>query len=119
MALSFTTFLVGLAIAALIHFAWTFLTNLFFHPCAEFPGPIAASTGWYKCWQEVFRGRNWIDILRELHAKHGEIIRVGANEVRYFSTRKTFKFSLPDHHIATLLQSRSFQPDLQPLQPLG
>lgn len=80
MAVSITLLLSGLVAAAVTQLAWTFLTNVFRHPLAQFPGPLLASTGWYKTWQEVFRGRNWIDVLRELHAQYGEVVRVGPNE---------------------------------------
>jgi hypothetical protein len=46
--------------------------NTFFHLLAAFPGPYAAAlTAWYKTYQEVFLGRSWIDVLHELHKKHG------------------------------------------------
>ena len=32
---------------------------------------VAALTTWYKTYQEVFRGRSWIDVLQELHGKYG------------------------------------------------
>ncbi|SMR47245.1 unnamed protein product [Zymoseptoria tritici ST99CH_3D1] len=83
MAVSITLLLSGLVAAAVTQLAWTFLTNVFRHPLAQFPGPLLASTGWYKTWQEVFRGRNWIDVLRELHAQYGEVVRVGPNELQF------------------------------------
>jgi cytochrome P450 len=89
MASSAATLICGLLVAASIHFTGNFLKNAFFHPLKRFPGPIAASTGWFKTWQEVFRGRNWIDVLQELHTQHGEVIRVGPNEL-HFSNPEAF-----------------------------
>jgi hypothetical protein len=46
--------------------------NLFYHPIAVFPGPKAAAiTAWYKTYQEVFLGRSWAVVLRELHGEYG------------------------------------------------
>lgn len=76
-----------LNIAAAVLVAWlttklySILYNLFVSPLASFPGPKAVSTGWYKAYQELYLGRNWIDVLRELHALYGDIVRVGPNEV--------------------------------------
>ncbi|KAH8595382.1 putative P450 monooxygenase [Bisporella sp. PMI_857] len=60
--------------------------NLFYHPLAAFPGPRgAAITAWYKTYQEVLLGRSWINVLSELHGKHGKVVRVGPNELHFSS----------------------------------
>lgn len=63
--------------------------NVFYHPLTCIPGPkIAAFTAWYKTYQEVYLGRSWIDVLRELHETYGKIVRVGPNEVLLWSIRR-------------------------------
>lgn len=50
------------------------VTNSYKGPLAEFPGPrIAALTGWYKAWIEVYQKKSWTTHLRELHKVYGEI----------------------------------------------
>ena len=62
----------GLLSAWLLQKLFTGLFNVFYHPLAAFPGPrVAALTAWYKTYQEVFLQRSWIDVLQELHGKHG------------------------------------------------
>ncbi|KAI7410308.1 hypothetical protein KC332_g6482, partial [Hortaea werneckii] len=37
----------------------------------------------YKGWQEVFRQRNWIDVLHSLHEQYGDVVRVGPNDLHF------------------------------------
>lgn len=47
--------------------------RLYFHPLAKFPGPkIAALTGWYECYHDLFRHGMFIWKLRELHDQYGK-----------------------------------------------
>ncbi|KAI6839259.1 hypothetical protein KC332_g5829 [Hortaea werneckii] len=58
--------------------------NILYHPLLRFPGPKwAAASRFYKCWQEVFRQRNWIDVVHSLHEQYGDVIRVGPNELHF------------------------------------
>ncbi|RDL31138.1 Uncharacterized protein BP5553_09927 [Venustampulla echinocandica] len=75
---------IGLLSAWLLQKIFSGIYNVFYHPVAGFPGPRAAAiTAWYKTYQEVFRGRSWIDVLQELHKKYGKIVRVGPNELHF------------------------------------
>ncbi|PPJ57248.1 hypothetical protein CBER1_02809 [Cercospora berteroae] len=75
----------GLLTAWIISHLYKIFHNYFFHPLSRFPGPIAVSTGWYKAYQEIYLARNWFDVLKELHATYGEIIRIGPNELHFCS----------------------------------
>lgn len=58
--------------------------NLLHHPLRHFPGPKWATASRFdKCWQEVFRQRNWIDVLHSLHEQYGDVIRVGPNDLHF------------------------------------
>lgn len=47
--------------------------RLYFHPLAKFPGPkIAALTGWYECYHDLFRHGMLIWKLQELHDIYGQ-----------------------------------------------
>lgn len=76
--------LIAWLVTRLLH---TIIYNHFFHPLKNFPGPnkAAVSTGWYKTYQELILGRNWIDVLRELHTQYGDVVRVGPNELHFSS----------------------------------
>ena len=82
MAGTITTLMSGLVVAFLAQKVWTTFYNFYLHPLAKFPGPPDVAAGWYMCWQEVFKGRNRSEVLKELHGKYGDVVRVGPNEVR-------------------------------------
>ncbi|KZV68238.1 cytochrome P450 [Peniophora sp. CONT] len=64
----------------LISMAW----NLTFHPLSCFPGPkIAAATGWYATYYEVFKDGSLVDRLFELHKKYGPVVRFGPNRLHF------------------------------------
>ncbi|USW53498.1 Putative cytochrome P450 [Septoria linicola] len=75
----------ALLIAWLTTKLYSIVYNLFFSPLASFPGPKTVSTGRFKAYQELYLGRNWIDVLRELHAVYGDVVRVGPNELHFSS----------------------------------
>ncbi|KXT05426.1 hypothetical protein AC578_11069 [Pseudocercospora eumusae] len=79
----------GLFLASTCYKLWTAFYNTFLHPLANFPGPKSLATGWYKTVEEVFNGRNWTDVFKELHSQYGEIVRVGPNEL-HFSNPNAF-----------------------------
>ncbi|KAF2168238.1 hypothetical protein M409DRAFT_65711 [Zasmidium cellare ATCC 36951] len=66
-----------------LHKLWTFFYNAFLHPVAKFPGPPYVWTDWYQCYNDVYLSRNWTDVLKELHEKYGDVVRVGANELHF------------------------------------
>lgn len=61
--------------------------NAFFHPLAKHPGPWLARVS--DAWKAgaVKRG-TYTDELAELHRKHGDIVRIGPNEVSTLSRRR-------------------------------
>lgn len=80
MAVTIARAIGGLFLASICYKVWTIFYNAFLHPLAKFPGPKTVATGWYKTVEEVSKGRNWTDCLKELHSKYGDIVRVGPNE---------------------------------------
>jgi hypothetical protein len=46
--------------------------RLYFHPLAKFPGPkIAALTGWYEAYHDMYRRGMFIWKVQEMHEKYG------------------------------------------------
>jgi len=46
--------------------------RLLFHPLSSFPGPkLAAVTSLYQVYYDVYRGGQFLDKLKELHAIYG------------------------------------------------
>ncbi|EME86170.1 uncharacterized protein MYCFIDRAFT_121281, partial [Pseudocercospora fijiensis CIRAD86] len=50
--------------------------NAFLHPLTRFPGPKSVATEWYKTVEEVFKGRNWTDVLKELHGQDEALLTI-------------------------------------------
>ncbi|KAJ3533596.1 hypothetical protein NMY22_g7271 [Coprinellus aureogranulatus] len=66
------------------------LSRLYFHPLSHFPGPaLAAATGWYWTYYDMFRGGMMIEQLELLHKRYGPVIRIGPNTL-HFSDPKAF-----------------------------
>ncbi|OAG05802.1 cytochrome P450 monooxygenase-like protein [Paraphaeosphaeria sporulosa] len=60
------------------------LYNVYFHPLAAFPGPpVARTTIYWKAYVECILKRSFCDVLRELHAQYGDVVRVGPNELHF------------------------------------
>ncbi|OIW26308.1 putative P450 monooxygenase [Coniochaeta ligniaria NRRL 30616] len=58
--------------------------NVLAHPLKAFPGPLAAGAStWWKTYIEVFKQKSMTDVLVELHAKYGDVVRVGPNELHF------------------------------------
>ena len=62
-------------LATIIAYAvYTIIYNIYFHPLANFPGPLLASTTIYwKAFVECIAGRSFCHELVHLHARYGEI----------------------------------------------
>ena len=90
MFFSIVIIVVAISVAWVIREVSLALWNTHSHPLRDFPDPqIAAGTTWYKTWQEVFLGRSWVDVLQELHEQHGEVVRVGPNEVVHSTVKRS------------------------------
>ncbi|TVY82000.1 Cytochrome P450 monooxygenase yanH [Lachnellula suecica] len=60
------------------------LYNVTLHPLANFPGPFwAGLTPWWKTYEEFWIGTSMLHRYRELHAKHGPVIRISPNELSF------------------------------------
>lgn len=58
--------------------------NVYLHPLAKYPGPkLAAATLWWQAWIEVISGQSLSLELVNLHAIHGDIVRIGPNELHF------------------------------------
>ncbi|KAH9863981.1 hypothetical protein J1614_009914 [Plenodomus biglobosus] len=58
--------------------------NTYFHPLAKFPGPpLARITIYWKAYTECIARRSFCHYLIELHAQHGDVVRVGPNELHF------------------------------------
>ncbi|KAK9366241.1 cytochrome P450 [Lipomyces kononenkoae] len=58
--------------------------NIFLHPLKHFPGPLfAAATTWWKTYIEVYAQQSMTDVLEELHARYGDVVRTGPNELHF------------------------------------
>lgn len=70
------------ALAALAAYVVAVLTyNIYLHPLASFPGPpLAGATVYWKAYIECIANRSFCHYLVDLHARYGDIVRVGPNE---------------------------------------
>jgi hypothetical protein len=58
------------------------LYRLFFHPLRKYPGPFLARLS--KLWlASVCRDGETLRVVRELHKKYGDIVRIGPNELSF------------------------------------
>lgn len=83
--------LLSAALATVIAYAvYTVTYNVYFHPLAKFPGPpIARTTIYWKAYVECIANRSFCHVLVELHARYGDVVRVGPNEL-HFANPKTY-----------------------------
>jgi hypothetical protein len=71
---------------AIAYVSYTFIYNIFFHPLAKFPGPLAArATFYWKAYVECIEQRSFCHVLAELHAQYGEMLY--ARDTEYALTR--------------------------------
>lgn len=77
-----TAVLVSAALAALLAYVVAALTyNIYLHPLASFPGPpLAGATVYWKAYVECIANRSFCHYLVDLHARYGNVVRVGPNE---------------------------------------
>ncbi|ETS87895.1 hypothetical protein PFICI_01723 [Pestalotiopsis fici W106-1] len=56
--------------------------NIYYHPLAAFPGPkwACASDWYYARW---YTSGNWPFLVRDLHQKYGDVLRIGPNELSF------------------------------------
>ena len=66
------------------------IRNIYFHPLSCYPGPkIAAATALWKAYIDCVSDTCFVAALEELHEKHGDVVRVGPNEL-HFSQPETY-----------------------------
>ncbi|EUC34954.1 hypothetical protein COCCADRAFT_35526 [Bipolaris zeicola 26-R-13] len=80
-----TAVLVSAALAALLAYVVAALTyNIYLHPLASFPGPpLAGATVYWKAYVECIANRSFCHYLVDLHARYGNVVRVGPNELHF------------------------------------
>ncbi|KAK5633795.1 hypothetical protein RRF57_009509 [Xylaria bambusicola] len=77
----------GLALAAtLVYIAGRVVYNLYFHPLAEFPGPLLRRISRVPWSLAVLKGTAVFDAAR-LHNKYGPVVRVAPNELAFQDPR--------------------------------
>ncbi|KAI9675995.1 MAG: hypothetical protein M1817_000738 [Caeruleum heppii] len=59
--------------------------RLYFSPIAHFPGSkLAAATGWYETWFDVFQGGQFTFQVERWHEQYGPIIRINPWEIHIY-----------------------------------
>ncbi|KAI0508905.1 isotrichodermin C-15 hydroxylase [Xylaria bambusicola] len=77
----------GLALAAtLVYIAASIVYNLYFHPLAEFPGPLLRRISRVPWSLAVLRGTAVFDAA-DLHTQYGPVVRVAPNELAFHDPR--------------------------------
>lgn len=58
------------------------LYRIYFHPLAEYPGDtLAKATYWHETYYDVFKGHQYIWKIKEMHERHGPVIRTNPDDV--------------------------------------
>ncbi|GJE88578.1 cytochrome P450 [Phanerochaete sordida] len=58
--------------------------NLYFHPLSRFPGPrFAAVSMWWQAYVDLWEYDSLCFKLVDVHALHGDIVRIGPNELHF------------------------------------
>lgn len=69
---SITSLLPAVAVLYICGVASLALYRLYFHPISQFPGPrIAAVTGWYQAYYDIWKGGKMTQNIALLHEKYG------------------------------------------------
>lgn len=56
--------------------------RLYFHPLRSIPGPrLAAATGWYDFYYDVYLKGELLFKIKELHEIYGPVVRISPREV--------------------------------------
>ncbi|GES60586.1 putative cytochrome P450 [Aspergillus terreus] len=75
-----------LPFGAILTLIWVLLRRLHHAGLSRFPGPpLAAVSGLYKTYIEVLRQGCFVHKLEELHARYGDVVRTGPNELHFSS----------------------------------
>ncbi|KAI1734041.1 cytochrome P450 monooxygenase-like protein [Xylaria scruposa] len=79
----------AVTLSIILYYAAQTVYLLFFHPLAKYPGPklAAISELW---WVWALRSDRFPFIIYDLHKKHGDVIRIGPNELS-FATAEAFQ----------------------------
>ena len=82
---------VALGLVALISYsAGLAIYRLFFSPLAGFPGPkIAAVTGYYESYYDIFLDGRYIFKIKDMHEKYGQSILAWSRKTDLTITRLT------------------------------
>ncbi|KAL4900134.1 hypothetical protein BDW74DRAFT_183087 [Aspergillus multicolor] len=76
--------LLALALVLLAYPLYDIINTFYWHPLAHFPGPrLAALTRFYRAYFDLSWNRSFAHNLVELHAKYGDVIRIGPNELHF------------------------------------
>ncbi|KAJ3525293.1 hypothetical protein NMY22_g10639 [Coprinellus aureogranulatus] len=60
------------------------ISRLYFHPLSQYPGPtLAALTGYYVTYFDIFQDAELIPQLQKLHDKYGPVVRIGPNKLHF------------------------------------
>ncbi|TVY83824.1 Cytochrome P450 monooxygenase sdnE [Lachnellula suecica] len=71
-----------LAGAQLLHILYVLVFRSLLSPLARIPGPrLAALTGWYECYYDVFYPGQYVFKIKQLHQQFGPIVRITPREV--------------------------------------
>lgn len=71
--LTLSTLLPAVAILYVCGAASVVFYRLFLHPLSRFPGPrIAAATGWYHTYYDIWKGGKMTQNIAKLHEIYGE-----------------------------------------------
>ena len=61
---------------------WAIAYRLYLDPLAKYPGPrLAALTKWWRAYKDCVEGWSFVHGVEKLHGIHGDVVRIGPNEV--------------------------------------
>ncbi|KAI5779540.1 cytochrome P450 [Geopyxis carbonaria] len=96
--------LVSVAFCGAVFIFWNLaigVYRLYFHPLSKIPGPkLAAFTGWYETYYDVYKMGKFGFEIKRMHEKYGPIVRISPHEVhiddpeffhKFYSSKKLKK----------------------------